>query len=121
MNKLYQEAIKEKDIQKKIQKRQAYTKYRNKIVDLLTGYHNKYFEDNKKNYKAFWDGIHQIIYSEKKRDIISPSSLLVNAETITDKLSIGENFNNIFTLTGKKIRNKIYSTNRHYSDYLKSS
>ena len=37
MNKLYQEAIKEKDIQKKIQKRQAYTKYRNKIVDLLTG------------------------------------------------------------------------------------
>ena len=87
-DKLYKEAIKEKKSRKKIQKRETYRKYRNKIVDLLKvskqTHYQKYFEDNKKSYKALWDGIHQIIYSKKKKDNISPSSLLVNGHTVTD-------------------------------------
>ena len=59
-----------------------------KIVDLLKvskqTHYKKYFEDNRKNCKALWDGIHQIIYSKKKKDNISPSSLLVNGHTVTD-------------------------------------
>ena len=87
-DKLYKEAIKEKKSRKKIQKRETYRKYRNKIVDLLKvskqTHYQKYFEDNKKSCKALWDGIHQIIYSKKKKDNISPSSLLVNGHTVTD-------------------------------------
>ena len=61
-DKLYKEAIKEKDSQKKIQKHEAYRKYRNKLVDLLKvskqTHYKKYFEDNRKNRTALWDGIH---------------------------------------------------------------
>ena len=65
-------------------------------------HYKKYFEDNRKNCKALWDGIHQIIYSKKKKDNISPSSLIVNGQTVTDKLNIAENFINFFTSIGKK-------------------
>ena len=123
-DKLYQEAIKEEDSQKKIQKHEIYRKYRNKIVDLLKvikqTHHKKYFEDNKKDCKALQDTIHQIIYSKKKKRSISPSLLLVNSETAIDKLSIAENFDKFFTSIGKKLQNKIYPTNRDYSYYLKS-
>ena len=123
-NKLYKETIKEKDTQKKIQKHEAYRKCQNKILNLLKvskqTHYKKYFIDNRKNCKGLWDGIHQIIYSKKKKDNISPSSLLVNGQTITDKLNIAENFNNFFTSIGKKLQNKIYPANRDYSYYLKS-
>ena len=72
---------------------------------------------NKKICKSLWDGIHQIISSKKKKDSISPSSLLVNVQIITDKLSIAENFSNFYTSIQKKLHNKIYLTNR---DYLKA-
>ena len=65
-----------------------YRKYQNKIEDLLKVskqiHYKKYFEDNRKNCKALWDGIHQIIYSNKKKDNNSPSSLLVNGQTVTN-------------------------------------
>ena len=95
-----------------------------KIVDLLKvskqTHYKKYFEDNRKNCKALWDGIHQIIYSEKKKNNIRPSSLQVNWQTVTDKLNTAENFNNFFILIRKKLQNKIYPTNRDYSHYLRS-
>ena len=85
-DKLYKEAIKEKDSQKRIQKHETYRKYWNKIVDLLKVsqqiHYKKYFEDYSKNCEAFWDGIYQIIYSKKKKDNISLSSLLVNGQTV---------------------------------------
>ena len=85
-DKLYKEAIKEKDSQKRIQKHETYRKYWNKIVDLLKVsqqiHYKKYFEDNRKNCEAFWDGIYQIIYSKKKKDNISLSSLLVSGQTV---------------------------------------
>ena len=121
-DKLYKEVIKEKDSQKKIQKHETYRKHWNKIVDLLKvskQTHYKYFEDNRKNCKALWDGIHQIIYSKKEKDNISSSSLLVNRQTVAGKLNIAENFNNFFTSIGKKLQNNIYPTNRDYSYYLR--
>ena len=123
-DKLYKEAIKEKDSKKKIQKHETYRQYRKKNVHLLKvsnqTHYKKYFEHNRKNCKALWDGIHQIIYSKKKKDNISPSSLLVNGQTNTDKLNIAENFNNFFTSIGKKLQNKIYLTKRDYSYCLRS-
>ena len=124
-DKLYKEAIKEKDSQKKIQKMKLTESiYQNKIVNLLKvskqTHYKKYFKDSRKKCKALWDGIHQILYSKKKKDNIPPSSLLVNAQTITDKLNIAESSNNFFTSIGNKLQNKIYPTNRDYSYYLKS-
>ena len=46
--------------------------------------------------------------------------LLVNEQTITDKLNKAVNFNNFFTSVGKKLQKKIYPTNRDYSYHLKS-
>ena len=59
--------------------------------------------------------------SKKKKDKISLSLLLVNAQAITDKLKIAENVFHFFTSIGKKLQKKIYPTNRDYSCYLKSS
>ena len=82
-----------------------YRKCRNKIVDLLKvskqTHYKKYFEDNGKNCKALGDGTHQIIYSNKKKDNNSPSSLLVNGQTVTDKLNIAK-FQQLFYINWKK-------------------
>ena len=84
-DKLYKEAIKEKDRQKKLQKHETYRKYRNKIVYLLKfskqTHYKKDFKENRKKHKALWDGIYQSIYSKKKKDNISSSSLVVNGQT----------------------------------------
>ena len=84
-------------------------------MDLLKvskqNHYNKYFEDNK-NQKILWDGIHQIIYSKKKKYNISLFLLLVNRQTITDKLSISTKISTIFLHQLEKLQNKIYPTNR---------
>ena len=47
----------------------AFKKYQNKIPDLLRisrqSHYQEYFSDNKKNAKALWQEIHEIIYSKK--------------------------------------------------------
>ena len=52
----------------------------NKVVDLLKiskqNYYKKYFDENKKNCKTLWNGIHEIIYSKKAES--NAPSLLVN-------------------------------------------
>ena len=50
-------------------KEKSFKKYRNKIVDLtkinIKLHYQKFFEETKRNSKAIWQGIHDIIYSEK--------------------------------------------------------
>ena len=47
--------------------------------------------------------MHEIIYLKKKKDTFSPSSLLINGQTVTDKFSIAENFNNFLYQLEKKL------------------
>ena len=58
----------------------------NKIVDLIKinrkFHHQKYFEENKRNSKAIWQQIHNIIYSNKRNRIYIPSSLFTEENTI---------------------------------------
>ena len=58
-----------KDDQIKMRKHETYKTYRNKIVDLLRVgrkcHYQKYFEKNKKSYRAIWQGIPDIVYSKK--------------------------------------------------------
>ena len=115
--------IKAKNDQIKKRKHEIYKTYRNKIVDLLRVsrkcHYQKYFEENKKNSRAIWQGIHDIVYSRKSKKNNTPSSLLIDGKTITNPKDIAENFNNFFTSIGTKLQNNIPPTRRQYFDYLK--
>ena len=58
-------------------KEKSFKKYRNKIVDLIKinrkSQYQKFFVENKRNSKAIWQGIHDIIYSKKSNRINTPS------------------------------------------------
>ena len=64
-DKFYTQMIKTKSKQQKLSKHNSYSKYRNKITELLRiskqSYYQKYFEENKKNPKRIWQGIDEII------------------------------------------------------------
>ena len=113
---LYGEAAKERHRQRKTKKYETSKKYRNKIVGLLKAskqtHCKKYFEENKKNRKAPSDGIHEIIYSKKRKDTFSPSSLLINGKIIIDKSSIVENLTTFFISIEKKNATKDLSNEK---------
>ena len=95
--------IKQKDAILKNQKQMLYKRYRNKIVDLLKitkeAYYKNYFQESRKNSRALWSGINEIIYSKKSSKTIPPSSISVEDRTTSDPKNIAENFNNFFTST----------------------
>ena len=122
-DKLYKEMIKAKNDKIKKRKHEIYKTYRNKIADLLQVsrkcHYQKYFEENKKNSRAIWQGIHDIVYSRKSKKNNTPSSLLIDRKTTANPKDIAENFNNFFTSIGTKLQNNIPPTRRQYFDYLK--
>ena len=83
-DKLYKQFIKSKKKKPRKIKEAAFKKHRNKIADLLLirrqCHHQKYFNDNKKNAKALWQAIHEIICSKKSGKTNNPSSLLIKLE-----------------------------------------
>ena len=89
---------KTKNIQLRQIKEKSFKKYRNKIVDLTKInrklHYQEFSEENKRNSKAIWQGIHNIIYSKKGNRINTPSSLLLEGN--------------------------IAPTKKHFSDYLKA-
>ena len=64
----------------------------------------------KNNSKAIWQGVHNIIYSKKGNRINTPSSLLIEGNTITDSQDISEHFNSFFTPTGQDLQKNIDPT-----------
>ena len=73
-------------------KEKSFKKYCNKIVDLIKinrkSHYQKFFEKNKINSKAIWQGIHNITYSKKGNRINTPSSLLIEGNNITEPQDI---------------------------------
>ena len=90
-----------KNIQLRQIKEKSFNKYRNKIVDLIKinkkSHYQKFFEENMRNSKAIWQGILNIIYLKKGNRPNTPSSLLIEGNTITDPQDISDHFNNFFT------------------------
>ena len=123
-DKFYKQMIKTKSKQQKLSKHNSYKKYRNKITELLRisrqTYYQKYFEKNKKNSKRLWQGIHEIISSQKSKKDSSISTIIVDGNTITAPTEMAENFNNFFTLIGKNLQEKIPPTKKTFTDYLKT-
>ena len=115
---------KTKNIQLRQIKEKSFKKYRNKIVDLIKInrklHYQKLFEENKINSKTIWQGFHNILYSKKGNRINTPSSLLIEGNTITVPQDISEYFNNFFTSIGQDLQKNIAPTRKHFSDYLKA-
>ena len=88
--------IKAKYSQTKQLKLSLYKKYRN-IVDLLKkikeSQYRKYFENNKGNCKAAWNGINEIIYSKSKANAWEPNCLLINSKAVSRPKDIAAHFN----------------------------
>ena len=109
-NKFYNQMIKTKSKPQKLSTQNSYKKYRNKITELLRiikqTYNQKYFEKNKKNSKRIWQGIHEIISSQKSKKDSSISTICVDGNTITAPTEMAENFNNFFTLIGKNLQKR---------------
>ena len=78
--KIHKEMIKTKNSQTKQLKLSFYKNYRNIIVDILKkskeSHYGKYFEDSKRNCKAVWNGINEIIYSKSKANAWEPNCFL---------------------------------------------
>ena len=108
--------IKTKNKQQKLIKHESYKKYRNKIIELIrqskqTCY-PRYFEQNKKDSKTIWQGIHEINGS-------NVSAIISDDNTITNPIEIAQNFNNFFTSIGTNLQKKIPPTKKKFTDYLK--
>ena len=102
--------IKEEHAILKNQKQMLCKRYRQKIVVLLKitkeAYYKNYFQENRKNSRALWSGINEIIFSKKSSKTIPQSSISVEGKTISDPKNIAENFNNFFISIDKNIQNK---------------
>ena len=70
----------------------------------------------KKNSRALWQGINEIIYSKKAHKTNSPS--FISRPNIPQ---MAEHFNQYFTSIGKNLQKRIPPTKRQFSDYLKDS
>ena len=123
-DKIHKEMIKAKNSQTKQLKLSLYKKYRNIIVDLLKkskeSHYRKYFEDNKRNCKAVWNGINEIIYSKSKANAWEPNYLLINGKAVSQPKDIAEHFNDYFTSISKELQKHIPPTKRNFPDYLKN-
>ena len=95
-DKFYKDMIKMKRKQQKLSKHNSYKKYRNKITELLTiskqTYYQNYFEENKKNLKRIWQGIHEVISFRKSKKESSISTILFDGNTITAPIEMVESF-----------------------------
>ena len=70
------------------------------------GYYQKYFQENKKNSKKTWEGIHKIISSRKAIKDGSVSAIIIDDITITESTEMAKNFNSFFTSTGTNLQKR---------------
>ena len=70
-------------------------------------YYQRYFEQNKKDSKTIWQGIHEIISSRKNKNNSNISAIISDDNTITDPIEIAQNFNNFFTSIVTNLQKKI--------------
>ena len=84
-----------------------YKKYRIKIIGLIRQskqtYYQRYFEQNKKDFKTIWQDIHEIISSRKNKNGGNASAIIAHDNSITDPIEIAQNFNNLFTSIGTNL------------------
>ena len=117
-DKLYKEFIRSNIPQECQYKYSAFKKYHQKLIGLLKiirqSHYQNCFNENKKNSRALWPGINEVIYSKKAHKTNRPSSLLVYNKTVTNIQQMAEDFNQYFTSIGKNLQKSILPTKRHF-------
>ena len=88
------------------------------IREAKINYYNEVFEKNKRNIKAIWKTISEIIYkSNNQRKILD--TIIVDSNAITDPQEICNRFNEFFVGIGPKLANKIDTENKEvFSAYI---
>ena len=123
-DKIHKEMIKANNSPNKQLKLSLYKKYRNIIVDLLKkskeSYYRKYFDDSRRNRKAVWNGINEIICSKSKANAWEANCLLINGKAVSQPKDIAEHFDDYFTSISKELQKHIPPIKRSFSDYLKN-
>ena len=123
-DKLYKQFTKESDQVKKNDIFSIFKKKRNLIIALLrrskSNYYASFFNEHKNNAKKTWEGIRTIVKVSKKNHI-SPTKLVYNNTTFTEKDKMAEAYNNFFVNIGNKIDEKIPQGPNNFSTYLKNS
>ena len=98
-----------------------YKFYRNRVVDLIrqskSNYYVKFFNDNLKNSKKIWNGIHELTATKKRSDV-TKISLDIAGELTSNPKIIAESFNNYFSQIAEKLRAKLPPTPKSYRNYL---
>ena len=101
-----------------------YKKTRNLVVNLIRrskrNYYLNYFSENSKNLRKTWQGINTLIYSNKKKSL-SPTELLINGTSISDKSIIANAFNDYFTNIAQEIRSLIPFSHTPFDSFLTNS
>ena len=101
--------IKERNKQQILIKHESHKKHRNKTIVLIGEskhtYYQHLFEQNKKDFKTIWKGIHEIMFSTENKMGSNVSVIIAVDNTIT--FEIVENFNNFFTSIGTNLQEKI--------------
>ena len=123
-DKIYKEIIKAKNLQTKQLKHSLYKMYRNIIDDLLKkskeSHYRKYIESSKRNCKAVWNGINEIIYSKSKVKAWELNCLLIKGKAVSQPKYIAEYFNDYFISISKELPKHIPPAKRNFSDNLKN-
>jgi len=103
-----------------------YKSYRNKLTILIRTakkqYYSNYFESNFNNMKKTWAGINSLITTKKTKT--KTLSCLKDPSTDRnehDDLKLSNIMNLHFSSIGSKLANKIPHSDKHFSDYLKTT
>ena len=83
-------------------------------------HYRKYFEDNKRNGKAVWNGINEVIYSKEKVNAWKLNCFLINGRAASQPKYIAEHFDDYFTSISKELQKDMPLTKRNFSDNLKN-
>ena len=110
-DKLYKEMIKEKNVLTKVLKHESFKKYWNQIINLLrVSKQTRY--NNKKNCRATWAGIIEVIWPKNKKKLNFLTSLINKAKIMTNFKFLHRNWHRYTK------ENKILPTKKYYIDYL---
>jgi len=103
-----------------IDKYKAYVNLYNRLKrSMKTNYFTQQINENKTNIKKTWAILKQVL--GKHRTISTfPDSFTINNKTISSKQEIVNSFNNYFSTIGNLTGQKVKTTNKHFSDYLKN-
>ena len=122
-NKLFRKYCRSKDQSMKCKVYGEYQTLRNKVIYLTkkskSEYYKTYFLSNKNDIAKTWQGIKQLVSSNKTKSNSKTITISDNGNNVTDLNHIVNIFNNYFVNVGPKIAKNIPAFKNELSTYSK--